>query len=375
MSDMLNRLTETINSVLNYLRARASQPVPNSIGREPQEEAEQSDFEALASRLGAVRPPDAPDEPQSDMEHPAVPTLDSPHPTGLHEPETEPVTNPTPIEPPEAPSVQDVDLSDEEDQPVEPATEDRPFPKPAVDPEIPQMGELPRPGPAEPESIPMGQVRFRSPLAEAAARIDIQPTPDTGKPSGSDKSAIDALEFAVHQLLAREVVGDNVGLPDTIQPSADEEDEPVLPGADLDEIQALRDRIEELEALVRARDELKPRILDSVCGSHVGHGKPTGAFTAGTTITLDPCDVDGVDNGLANVTVYCATDRKKISHDFETTDILNYVLFQTATSGGVQGVLLGLPSYPGGNKYQALYKSSDNDGEYGWGYLRAYNDS
>lgn len=32
-------------------------------------------------------------------------------------------------------------------------------------------------------------------------------------------------------------------------------------------------------------------------------GVPTGAYAAGVTITLDPCDIDGVDNGTANVVV------------------------------------------------------------------------
>lgn len=38
-------------------------------------------------------------------------------------------------------------------------------------------------------------------------------------------------------------------------------------------------------------------------------GKVDSEFTTGSTITLDPCDVKGTDNGESNVTVYVKTDQ------------------------------------------------------------------
>jgi hypothetical protein len=38
-------------------------------------------------------------------------------------------------------------------------------------------------------------------------------------------------------------------------------------------------------------------------------GKPTEAFTSGATITLDPCDIHGTDNGHANITAYVRSNQ------------------------------------------------------------------
>lgn len=47
----------------------------------------------------------------------------------------------------------------------------------------------------------------------------------------------------------------------------------------------------------------KPYYCFSRTSAFIRFGKPTGAYSSGATMTLDPCDIAGVDNGLANVTV------------------------------------------------------------------------
>ena len=42
-------------------------------------------------------------------------------------------------------------------------------------------------------------------------------------------------------------------------------------------------------------------------------GRPTSAFSSGVTITLDPCDIHGTDNGQANQTVYVKADQSSYS--------------------------------------------------------------
>jgi len=73
----------------------------------------------------------------------------------------------------------------------------------------------------------------------------------------------------------------------------------------------------------------------------VEFGKPTAAFAGGATITLDPCDEDGDDNGQANVTLDCTVDRSYVSATFATSDVLAFVRYP-ALHGSVCGVLLGL---------------------------------
>jgi hypothetical protein len=48
-------------------------------------------------------------------------------------------------------------------------------------------------------------------------------------------------------------------------------------------------------------------------------GKPTGAFSTGATITLDPCDIHGTDNGKANATVYVQPSQASYSMTNSTT--------------------------------------------------------
>ncbi|HUX00612.1 MAG TPA: hypothetical protein VMY35_06475 [Phycisphaerae bacterium] len=51
-------------------------------------------------------------------------------------------------------------------------------------------------------------------------------------------------------------------------------------------------------------------LLGGGTGLHVRYGKPTEAYTAGATLTLDPCGIDGADSGEPNVAdVYVKSDR------------------------------------------------------------------
>lgn len=72
------------------------------------------------------------------------------------------------------------------------------------------------------------------------------------------------------------------------------------------------------------------------------YGKPTGAFSSGATITLDPCDTHGTDNGHANITAYVQPSQASYSMTNSTTipvtAICPYVL---GTDGSYY--LLGTP--------------------------------
>lgn len=65
-------------------------------------------------------------------------------------------------------------------------------------------------------------------------------------------------------------------------------------------------------------------------------GKPTAAFSSGVTITLDPCDVGGVDNGQPNETVYLRANKALYSmHNSTTIPTSEIVTFARAADGGL----------------------------------------
>ena len=73
----------------------------------------------------------------------------------------------------------------------------------------------------------------------------------------------------------------------------------------------------------------------------VSRGKPTGAFTSGTTITLNPVAKDGTDiPGMANVVCHLAADKSSVTASFATSDILSYALYE-GNDGAADGVLVG----------------------------------
>jgi len=77
-------------------------------------------------------------------------------------------------------------------------------------------------------------------------------------------------------------------------------------------------------------------------GRAVEFGKPTSAFSNGATITLDPCDVDGTDNGAANVVVHTAFDEGSIKRPLATTDVVRFVRYDEPDASDVEGVMIGL---------------------------------
>lgn len=58
---------------------------------------------------------------------------------------------------------------------------------------------------------------------------------------------------------------------------------------------------DQIRAEIEKGDDFPPPVL--LPEDQILWGKPTAAYTSGATITLNPCDVAGVDNGVANATV------------------------------------------------------------------------
>jgi hypothetical protein len=50
-------------------------------------------------------------------------------------------------------------------------------------------------------------------------------------------------------------------------------------------------------------------IVNGLNGSEIFFGKPVSAHSTGATISLDPCDNSGTDNGKANVTAYVQSSK------------------------------------------------------------------
>ena len=69
-------------------------------------------------------------------------------------------------------------------------------------------------------------------------------------------------------------------------------------------------------------------------GAAIRFGKPTGAFSSGATLTLDPCDVAGADSGEANETVYVQSSKASYSmHNSTTLATGTVVPFAQAADG------------------------------------------
>lgn len=80
-------------------------------------------------------------------------------------------------------------------------------------------------------------------------------------------------------------------------------------------------------------------------GLKVEWGIPVEEFTSGTTIELDPCDVDGTSLGLESVTVHLSVARGTISVALTTDDVLSFIRYVTPYDDGgtdVVGVLVGV---------------------------------
>ena len=76
--------------------------------------------------------------------------------------------------------------------------------------------------------------------------------------------------------------------------------------------------------------DAEPWFVTSTPRAQVLFGKPAAAFSSGATITLDPCDVAGTDNGLDDRTVFVRADQSSYSMTngttIPTTEIVPHVM-------------------------------------------------
>jgi hypothetical protein len=71
-------------------------------------------------------------------------------------------------------------------------------------------------------------------------------------------------------------------------------------------------------------------------------GRPTTAFSSGATITLDPCDIRGADNGQANRTVYVKADQSSYSMTNSTSIATSAIIPHVLADDGCY-YMLGQP--------------------------------
>lgn len=96
-------------------------------------------------------------------------------------------------------------------------------------------------------------------------------------------------------------------------------------------------------------------------------GKPATTFATGTTITLDPCDQDGTDNGRDNITVHLAPDGSTQTIAYATTDVLRFLRYKKPDTSSVAGVLLGGRNLPAADTdYKVLQRKSDDTIDFDW---------
>tara|TARA_Y100000310_G_scaffold343562_1_gene451813 strand:+ start:1670 stop:2434 length:765 start_codon:yes stop_codon:yes gene_type:complete len=110
---------------------------------------------------------------------------------------------------------------------------------------------------------------------------------------------------------------------------------------DADAVQAsVLSRLAEIEqALIAGLPSVdRPEALPD---QNVEFGDTVGVFSSGTTITLDPKDVDGTDTGEDNLTVYLQADRSSVTAAIADGTLVSWERFETREAGGVAGVLVG----------------------------------
>jgi len=71
----------------------------------------------------------------------------------------------------------------------------------------------------------------------------------------------------------------------------------------------IREKVKHITDIIKRESRPVPAAIPSKIQSPsasgaIFFGKATANWTSGTTITLDPCDITGTDNGKANETVY-----------------------------------------------------------------------
>ena len=73
-------------------------------------------------------------------------------------------------------------------------------------------------------------------------------------------------------------------------------------------------------------------------GGVIRLGKPTAPYASGTTITVDPCDSAGTDNGQANVTVQAGWTLTTVTGTALTIPITAIIPFQHAADGNFYAI-------------------------------------
>jgi len=116
------------------------------------------------------------------------------------------------------------------------------------------------------------------------------------------------------------------------------------------------------------RKDAQVEYLIDILQTGICWGKATADYVSGDTVTLDPCDADGNDNGLANVTSYVVTpvdaDEPSVwlSPEIYEDDILAYLPF-----GENKGVLLN-------PKWKHIGPDSEGNMAYEWQIRALYDD-
>ena len=199
-----------------------------------------------------------------------------------------------------------------------PLTEVTPLGEPVEINPLAETDEIKLPDNAEELEQPAGQGPAEEPQEQAA--------PDNSQ-------AVAAITERVNELLARERALSELDLPSEIREIEDIEPPPLegIGEADgeesLDEAPATADsgtevKARELEGRVAilemqgAVQDYTPELLDQ---GVILLGKPTEAYSSGATMTLDPCDSAGTDNGDANVVVQAGWTMPPVAPDTPTT--------------------------------------------------------
>jgi len=100
-------------------------------------------------------------------------------------------------------------------------------------------------------------------------------------------------------------------------------------------------------------------------------GHPTATFNSGTSLTLDPCNVNGTDiAGAANVLLYASASRQQVAVTIPVlaANIISFVRYPVAATGGQKGVVVGgfpitgLPDNTGGDEGMVVRMKQDESG-------------
>ena len=106
------------------------------------------------------------------------------------------------------------------------------------------------------------------------------------------------------------------------------------------ELVEMQARIAALEqALIEGLPSVdEPKLLPD---QNIEHGKVVDAFSSGTTMTIDPVDVNGNDTGEDNLVVYVRADRSNSTVPIADNAEVTWARFDTREDDGTAGVLVG----------------------------------